>query len=53
VFVAQDRELNREVALKAIQTRYADDPENRIRFRIEAEVTGLCFDRLAAPGGTG
>jgi serine/threonine protein kinase/WD40 repeat protein len=40
VFVARDVELNREVALKEIQGRHADDPESRARFLIEAEVTG-------------
>jgi serine/threonine-protein kinase len=40
VFVAQDDELNREVALKEIQGRYADHPESRARFLLEAEVTG-------------
>jgi serine/threonine protein kinase/formylglycine-generating enzyme required for sulfatase activity len=46
VFVAFDAELNREVALKEIQTRYADDPQSRARFLLEAEVTG----RLEHPG---
>ena len=40
VFVAVDEELNREVALKEIQGRYADNVESRSRFLIEAEVTG-------------
>jgi eukaryotic-like serine/threonine-protein kinase len=40
VFVARDTELNREVALKQIQARYADQPESRSRFLLEAEVTG-------------
>jgi tetratricopeptide (TPR) repeat protein len=40
VFVARDTELNREVALKEIQDRYADDPHHRSRFEYEAEVTG-------------
>jgi eukaryotic-like serine/threonine-protein kinase len=40
VFVARDTELNREVALKQIQSRYADCPESRSRFLLEAEVTG-------------
>jgi formylglycine-generating enzyme required for sulfatase activity/tRNA A-37 threonylcarbamoyl transferase component Bud32 len=40
VFVAQDTELNREVALKEIQDRHADQPESRARFLLEAEVTG-------------
>jgi tetratricopeptide (TPR) repeat protein len=40
VFVALDCELNREVALKEIQGRHADDPASRARFLLEAEVTG-------------
>jgi serine/threonine-protein kinase len=40
VSVARDLELNREVALKEIQTRYADDESSRSRFLLEAEVTG-------------
>jgi serine/threonine protein kinase len=40
VFVALDEELNREVALKEIQLRHADDPESRARFLQEAEITG-------------
>jgi serine/threonine-protein kinase len=46
VFVAMDSELNREVALKQIQTHHADDPTSRARFLLEAEVTG----RLEHPG---
>src|SRR5262249_26504549 len=40
VFVARDEELRREVALKQIQDRRADDPQSRSRFILEAEVTG-------------
>jgi serine/threonine-protein kinase len=40
VFVARDEELHREVALKEIQGRSADDPESRARFLLEAEITG-------------
>ena len=40
VFVAHDEELHRDVALKEIQGRYADDPESRSRFLVEAEITG-------------
>ncbi|MBY0523723.1 MAG: tetratricopeptide repeat protein [Gemmataceae bacterium] len=40
VFVAEDQELHREVALKEIQDRHADDPQSRARFMLEAEVTG-------------
>jgi serine/threonine-protein kinase len=40
VFVALDAELNREVALKEMQERYADLPDARLRFLREAEITG-------------
>jgi eukaryotic-like serine/threonine-protein kinase len=40
VYVALDSELNREVALKQILDAHADDPANRQRFLLEAEVTG-------------
>jgi hypothetical protein len=40
VFVALDGELDREVALKEIQSRHADHPESRARFLTEARVTG-------------
>lgn len=40
VSVAHDTELNREVALKEIQVRYADRAESRTRFLLEAEITG-------------
>ncbi|MFO1065888.1 MAG: protein kinase [Pirellulales bacterium] len=40
VFLAEDKELSREVALKEIQLPYADDNENRERFLREAEITG-------------
>jgi formylglycine-generating enzyme required for sulfatase activity len=40
VFVARDEELNRQVALKEIQSRLADRPESRTRFVLEAEITG-------------
>ena len=40
VFVAQDLELNREVALKEIQSQFADHQDSRSRFVLEAEVTG-------------
>ncbi len=46
VFVAKDKELNREVALKEIQQRFADRLESRERFRREAEITG----KLEHPG---
>lgn len=40
VFLAQDQELNREVALKEIQEHWADHGESRARFKLEAEITG-------------
>ncbi|HKD36643.1 MAG TPA: serine/threonine-protein kinase, partial [Pirellulales bacterium] len=40
VFVAQDEELHREVAVKQIQMRHADEPDSRVRFVQEAEITG-------------
>jgi tetratricopeptide (TPR) repeat protein/tRNA A-37 threonylcarbamoyl transferase component Bud32 len=40
VLIAEDQELHREVALKEIQERHADDAECRARFVQEAEVTG-------------
>lgn len=40
VSVARDRELNREVALKEIQSRFSHDDTSRARFLLEAEVTG-------------
>jgi eukaryotic-like serine/threonine-protein kinase len=40
VYVALDSELNREVALKQILERHADDPASRARFLLEAEITG-------------
>jgi tetratricopeptide (TPR) repeat protein/tRNA A-37 threonylcarbamoyl transferase component Bud32 len=40
VFVASDEELHRKVALKQIQHRHADNPETRVRFLLEAEITG-------------
>ena len=40
VFVALDTELHREVALKQILSRHADDPGSRRRFLVEAEVAG-------------
>src|SRR5262249_34915649 len=46
VFVALDAELHREVALKQILERHADDPVSRQRFVVEAETTGA----LEPPG---
>ena len=44
--VALDTELNREVALKEIRPQFAHDHGSRVRFLLEAEVTG----RLEHPG---
>src|SRR5580698_6292533 len=46
VFVAEDDQLHRSVALKEIQEQFADDPQIRDRFLREAEVTG----QLEHPG---
>ncbi|MFO0807147.1 MAG: protein kinase [Gemmataceae bacterium] len=46
IYIAEDTELRRRVALKEIQLRYADDARSRHRFLLEAEITG----RLAHPG---
>jgi len=40
VSVARDEELHRDVALKEIQVRYADDASARARFLQEAGITG-------------
>jgi hypothetical protein len=40
VFVALDEELHREVALKQILEKHADEPDSRGRFVLEAEITG-------------
>ncbi len=40
VWVARDVELNREVALKELHDRHADNPDSRARFLQEAEITG-------------
>jgi serine/threonine-protein kinase len=40
VWVARDRELQREVALKEIQPRFAERNDQRARFLLEAEITG-------------
>jgi serine/threonine protein kinase/WD40 repeat protein/tetratricopeptide (TPR) repeat protein len=40
VFVAEDGEVPREVALKQMQSRHADDADSRARFLQEAEITG-------------
>lgn len=40
VFVARDEELNRQVALKQIQTQFSGNQAARQRFMLEAEITG-------------
>jgi serine/threonine-protein kinase len=40
VFVAEDLELHRNIALKQMQQRHADDRTSRGRFLLEAEITG-------------
>ena len=40
MFVAEDLELHREVALKEIQRQHADQDASRGRFVLEAEITG-------------
>jgi serine/threonine protein kinase/tetratricopeptide (TPR) repeat protein len=46
VSVAIDNELNREVALKEIKEKHADNLESRARFTAEAKITG----KLEHPG---
>jgi serine/threonine-protein kinase len=46
VFVAEDAQLHRQVALKRIQKSRAGDSGSRCRFIVEAEITG----RLEHPG---
>ncbi|MBI5759031.1 MAG: serine/threonine protein kinase [Planctomycetales bacterium] len=40
VWIAKDRELNREVAFKEIKPSHAEDSGSRGRFVLEAEITG-------------
>ncbi len=40
IYVAEDQELHRRVALKEIRPEHAMDPVSRERFVVEAEVTG-------------
>jgi serine/threonine-protein kinase len=49
VFVAEDTELRREVALKEIRAERADDPTSRGRFLLEAEVNGRLEHRGIVP----
>jgi serine/threonine-protein kinase len=46
VWLARDRELQREVAVKEIQARYVDREGLKARFLLEAEITG----KLEHPG---
>ena len=46
IYVARDEELNRDVALKRMKDELACDPNCRVRFVREAEITG----RLEHPG---
>ncbi len=46
VWVARDCELQRDVALKVIQPKYAERSDQRARFLLEAEITG----KLEHPG---
>jgi serine/threonine-protein kinase len=49
VWVAQDRELNREVALKRLQAQHADHCRSQDRLVLEAEVTGSLEHRGIVP----
>ena len=46
IFQARDEEIDRVVALKQIKPQWADDVESRVRFTLEAKITG----RLEHPG---
>lgn len=46
VYVAEDRELTREVALKELRRKQSDSDEHRTRFQLEGEITG----QLEHPG---
>ena len=46
VFLALDPDVERQVALKTLQSYHAHDPVSQARFVLEAEVTG----RLEHPG---
>jgi hypothetical protein len=50
VFVAVDNELHRQVALKQILEKHADDPISRERFIAEAEITGALEHPGRGPG---
>jgi serine/threonine protein kinase/tetratricopeptide (TPR) repeat protein len=40
VYLARDEEVRREIALKQIRQDFADHPQGRARFLLEAEITG-------------
>ena len=46
VYLARDHEIERTVALKQIKSHWADDEDSRVRFLLEARITG----RLEHPG---
>lgn len=46
VYVAEDAEIGRQVALKEIQERHSRNPVSRTRFTVEGEITG----QLEHPG---
>ncbi len=46
VYIANDKDLKRRVAVKRIKPGFSDDAESTRRFRLEAEITG----RLEHPG---
>lgn len=49
VSVAMDKEINREVALKELQLRFASNKDIRGRFLLEAEITGALEHPGVAP----
>jgi len=49
VWIAEDTELHRKVALKQLQAHCADNPGSQVRFVHEAEVTGALEHRGIAP----
>lgn len=49
VFLARDREIDRNVALKQIKSKWADDEDARARFLLEARVTGRLEHPNVAP----
>ena len=49
VWIAEDTELHRKVALKQLQAHCADDPRSQVRLVHEAEVTGRLEHRGIVP----